>query len=229
MPFPWMAAGAAIGKAAIAQADFWGTTASAKKAAKKANDFTREMMKNRHQWEIRDLKKAGLNPILSAGGTPSMGSAAQAQIPRMHTGDLVEAAVGGATAKSKVKQAKEAAFEKKMQGSKAAVAVQVESEILENLYKTGDNIKGDTALKVAQARDKHADAQLKDYQAVAAGYQAREVDTSAYGKAMMWSDRLMRQIPALGIGLGGMGRGMRRTPKPPKQQWKRQPHDMRKK
>ena len=36
-------------------------------------------MKNRHQWEVSDLRKAGLNPILSAGAAPSMGASAMAQ------------------------------------------------------------------------------------------------------------------------------------------------------
>lgn len=49
-------------------------------SAAKANEFTKEMMKNRHQWEVNDLKAAGLNPILSAHGTPSMGSAQKADV-----------------------------------------------------------------------------------------------------------------------------------------------------
>lgn len=44
-----------------------------------ANAFTEEQLKNRHQWEVSDLKKAGLNPILSAHGAASIGSSAQAQ------------------------------------------------------------------------------------------------------------------------------------------------------
>ncbi len=51
---------------------------SARQAAQ-ANQFTERMMKNRHQWQVADLRAAGLNPILSAGGTPSVGGSAQAQ------------------------------------------------------------------------------------------------------------------------------------------------------
>ena len=41
--------------------------------------FTKEQLQNRHQWEVNDLRKAGLNPVLSAHGTPSIGGSAMAQ------------------------------------------------------------------------------------------------------------------------------------------------------
>ena len=45
-----------------------------------AQDFTKEQLQNRHQWEVKDLRAAGLNPILSAHGTPSIGQSPTAKI-----------------------------------------------------------------------------------------------------------------------------------------------------
>ena len=47
-------------------------------ASQDANAFTTEQLQNRHQWEVADLKQAGLNPVLSAGGTPSIGGSSTA-------------------------------------------------------------------------------------------------------------------------------------------------------
>lgn len=38
-------------------------------AAQLQNKYQKEFAQNAHQWEVADLKKAGLNPILSAGGS----------------------------------------------------------------------------------------------------------------------------------------------------------------
>lgn len=43
-------------------------------AANLNNKFQKEFAQNAHQWETEDLKKAGLNPILSAGGSGAAAS-----------------------------------------------------------------------------------------------------------------------------------------------------------
>lgn len=74
--------GALIGSAVIGAASSALGQSSANKAnakeASKSRDYTTEQMKNKHQWESEDLKKAGLNRILTTNSTGGMGSSAQA-------------------------------------------------------------------------------------------------------------------------------------------------------
>ena len=51
----------------------------------------KEVMQNRHQWEVADMRKAGLNPILSAGGSGAPGNA-----PTIVAPDLAGAFKSGA-------------------------------------------------------------------------------------------------------------------------------------
>lgn len=46
--------------------------------AARSRAFTKNMYTHRHQWEVEDLLAAGLNPILSAHGSPGTPSSAQA-------------------------------------------------------------------------------------------------------------------------------------------------------
>jgi cell division protein FtsB len=72
--------------------------ASAQAAQSRA--FTKEQLQNRHQWEVEDLRKAGLNPILSAmKGAPSIGGSAQAVSNANTTQDLAQTVSSAAQAK----------------------------------------------------------------------------------------------------------------------------------
>lgn len=55
---------------------------------KQAYEYQKESMQNRHQWEVSDLKSAGLNPILSAthsaGGTINVGAGQAAKPDYSH-------------------------------------------------------------------------------------------------------------------------------------------------
>lgn len=46
-------------------------------SAQASMDFQKEVLQNRNQWAVEDLKKAGLNPILAAGATQSSAAGAQ--------------------------------------------------------------------------------------------------------------------------------------------------------
>lgn len=81
MGFPWAEAigGAAnLGSSALSAYFGW--------------KHQKEVMQNRHQWEVADMRKAGLNPILSATG----GSGASGNAPAIVAPDLAGAFKSGA-------------------------------------------------------------------------------------------------------------------------------------
>jgi len=61
------------------------------KSADQSIAFQREVLQNRNQWAVDDLKAAGLNPILAAGATNSTASGAQATADNPSTGAVSSA------------------------------------------------------------------------------------------------------------------------------------------
>lgn len=60
-------------------------------SANKAYTRQKEMMKNAHQWEVEDLRKAGLNPILSGTGGSGAGSFNSPQAEGIDTASAIAA------------------------------------------------------------------------------------------------------------------------------------------
>lgn len=65
--------------------------------------FNREVMQNRHQWEVEDLKKAGLNPLLST--TSPTGTLSAPTPPSVQKADYAQSAAQLATLSIQDKQA----------------------------------------------------------------------------------------------------------------------------
>lgn len=106
----------------------------------------KEVMQNRHQWEVEDLRKSGLNPILSAGGQGTSGNA-----PVVEPVDVAGAMHSGADKELKEAQAKQ---------------VEVQNSAL----------AADTELKKAQTEVAKEASLLTYAQAIGQGWQNRIYD-----------------------------------------------------
>ncbi len=74
-------------------------------AQKRAWKYTKAMMKNKYQWQVADLRAAGLNPILGYANPPPIGSV-PAPVASGGGGDLVATAKQVAKFKPEVTMAK---------------------------------------------------------------------------------------------------------------------------
>lgn len=140
---------------------------SARKERRVANDFTREQLQNQHQWQVEDLKKAGLNPVLSANSGAGTGASHMAPVVGMGS----NAAEGVASALALKKQSAEVDAIK--QNEKTAKANESVAKATEK------NIRD---LNVGVKEQAKANANAAKIEA--------EIDDTKYGKFLRYLGRL---------------------------------------
>lgn len=179
--------GALLGAGISAGADLLGNyqgfllnSSAAESAMHDQYYYTKRLLNQRHQWEVSDLRKAGLNPVLSAGGTPSTsgGSAVAASVPSSNVGfNAVSSAMKAASLQTELE----------------AVAA--------NAVKS----KADAGVSFQQSRLLSAETRLKQAQAANAEMLATNA-LQASTEAVL-SARQGRQIKELETGQTGENRG----------------------
>lgn len=81
---------------------------AAKQSAREQMEFQERMRDTQHQAEVKDLRAAGLNPILSSGGSGAAAPAGASYVPKDEIGPGVSSALQAATVKSEIEQRKAA-------------------------------------------------------------------------------------------------------------------------
>ncbi|AXH72223.1 MAG: DNA pilot protein [Microviridae sp.] len=178
-------------------------TSEAAKSQKSGQSFQKKMMQQAHQWEMQDLKLAGLNPILTAtGGTPGSYSA-PAPFGPSSAQDIASGvgAVGTAATTGKM-----AAFAKKEKQQLNAVTATAESskKIKETEEQTAKNVQeksfhdaftagSNSATANELALQAEMDTIIKRSQLPAAS--AREaLDNTEFGKWVRYINRVSRGV-----------------------------------
>lgn len=216
-----------------------GSAASAKSINRQSLAFAREQMQNKHQWEVADLKKAGLNPILSAtGGMGGISSAPNLKQP--FSGQEAQAmAASVKDLKAGIKKTEaETSLIKQQQKREQAATWLIDAQALTERFKQGhinaqtSNVIQDTILKLNQALQLTAEYDFTTAKTVQAqertnllrqevmAYKHKmhglaiegKIDQSDYGEAMRYIDRSLRVVQTVSgaVGIGGILKELQR-------------------
>lgn len=93
----------------------------ARKNAQQSQQHSDYQLQNKHQWEVADLRKAGLNPVLSAHGSGAVGSSAMAQTynPADNVANMVSSALSAKKLKEEINLLKSQSKAAKGQAAKS--------------------------------------------------------------------------------------------------------------
>lgn len=103
-------------------------------ASAQQNEWNRENYKNRYQWSVEDMRKAGLNPILAAtnGIGGSIAGASAASVQAMDYGSSVSSGMQATSSASQAKAAKKQADTAELVGQSTAYRNEQEGNLLTN-------------------------------------------------------------------------------------------------
>jgi hypothetical protein len=151
-----------------------------KKLTERSHGFTKEMMQNKSQWAVQDLKKAGLNPILAATGgmgAPNIGNSASSSV-KTNPVALAQVRLMGEQ-KKLTKEQQETEKTKQTANSAAATKAIQDAFVAEQ---SAQNVAVDTQLKSVQ-RDTLMEKYVREKNLA-------NVERSDVGKMMAYADRL---------------------------------------
>lgn len=198
----------------------WGS-----KATRHAREFAERVMRNQIQWMVKDLEKAGLNPVLAVSrGGPGIINPGTAAVPNL---DAPDVARNAATAKALASAGQERENLKitseilrdqaTEQKAKAAFAVQRQNAEVGRLYQEQALLEEQARKTWAERNESVARTQHLGMQNQLLGismpghaYDAR-IANSAYGKMLKWVSPATDAVGDLTGVVGGFlaGRGFR--------------------
>ena len=135
------------------------------KMFKEGQDFNREVMQSRHQWEVQDLRDAGLNPLMSV--TSPTGTLSSPAAPSAHKANTAASAaalgqmLGGLTIQNKMAEAAETNADAAKTNADAA-RLKAETEKNKFDWEKTDKWKKESELIDAQVNNALSDSKMKD-------------------------------------------------------------------